>query len=293
MIDTIVFDVDGVLWDAATAYNRCTQYVVERECLAMGLPEPHITLDDIMAFKRVGGFNSDWDLSWTLVVLCIARAQGRIPAPKSWPELAAESRGEGVGWAQDYVKSEAPSFHALQERFNAIYWGADRYPAIYDSPPSLIHRPGFAVAEKPFIAPDFMPRLTEAGVRGVGILTGRNRNEMRPPLAQIDFGGLLHPDAIFTAEHGSKPAPHLLARLLRILQAQTAVMVGDSIDDLRTALGYRQLATAQKTASVFAVQVAAADEHSYWRQAGADAAIADINQLPNLLANGQWLSPHH
>ncbi|NOZ71062.1 MAG: HAD-IA family hydrolase [Chloroflexi bacterium] len=280
MVDTIIFDVDGVLWDAATAYNRCTQYVVAQECLAMGLPDPQITLDDIAAFKRAGGFNSDWDMAWTLVVLAIARAKGRISPHKSWRDLAAESGGQGIAWVQHFADESSPDFTDLQHRYDAYYWGAERYPDIYDRPPQLHHLPGFAHVEKPLIEADFIPRLKAAGIQKVGILTGRNRNA---PMAQLDFAGLLNPAAVITAEHGSKPAPQLLARVLQTLQSETAVMVGDMIDDLRTVLGYRQLPRSQQPAYAYAVQVAPTDEHEFWRTAGADAVISDINQLPDIL----------
>ena len=31
-IDTVIFDVDGVLWDAQAAYNRCCIFVTEQFC---------------------------------------------------------------------------------------------------------------------------------------------------------------------------------------------------------------------------------------------------------------------
>ncbi len=283
MIDTIIFDVDGVLWDAAPAFNRCTQYLVNQECQRLGLPDPRITLDDIHAFKRVGGFNNDWDLSWTLVVLCVARAQKRIPAEMSWPQLAAASDGRGMAWTQQYVSEAVPSFDILRDRYNAYYWGAERYHEIYDSPPVLQHRPGFAEAEKPLADPDLGNRLQAVGVRRVGVLTGRNRNEMRPLRPYLSFNGLLAPEAVFTSELGTKPDPHFLARLLHLLQARSALMVGDMIDDLRTVLAYRHLPAAQQTASIYAVQVAPVEQHAYWRDAGADATITNVNQLPDLL----------
>ena len=282
-IDTVIFDVDGVLWDAQAAYIRCSIHVIEQFCLEQGLPNPGITFDDVMAFKRAGGFNNDYDTAWTLVVLAQARASGRIPARVSWPELAAESGGEGITWARRYAGADAPDFQALQQVFDATYWGADRYPAIYDRPPVLEFRPGFAEAERPFVAPDLMADLRRAGVRAVGIITGRNRNEMRSVFAGLDFDGLLDADAIFTDEDGHKPDPKLLRQAILALDANRVIVVGDSIDDLRTVLHYRQLPPSQQTAEAFAVQIAPETEAEFWLELEADAVISSINDLPLLL----------
>ena len=248
-----------------------------------GLPKPGITFDDVMAFKRAGGFNSDWDTTWTFVVLAQARAAGRIPVGVSWSELAAESAGDGIAWARRYAGSDAPDFRNLQQEFDAYYWGADRYPVIYDRPPVLSYRPGFAEAERPFAAPGLMAQLRQAGVRSVGIITGRNRNEMRTPLAGLDFDHLLNPDVILTDEDGHKPDPQLFERAAIALDARRAVMVGDSIDDLRTVLNYRRLPLSQQTAEAFAVQIAPISEVQFWLDHGADAVIPTVNELPSLL----------
>ncbi len=282
-IDTVIFDVDGVLWDAQAAYNRCSIFVTERLCQEMGLPATGLTYDDVMAFKLAGGFNSDWDTTWTLIVLAQARAAGQIPQTVTWSDLAAESAGEGIVWARRYAGPDAPDFRTLQQIFDAYYWGADRYPEVYDRPPVLDFRPGFAEAERPFAAPDLMARLRQAGVQSVGIITGRNRNEMRTPLTALDFDGLLNPEAIFTDEDGHKPDPQLFERAALALNARRAIMVGDSIDDMRTALNYRQLPASQQTAKAFAVQIAPASETDFWLDLGADAVIPNVNDLPSLL----------
>ena len=282
-IDTVIFDVDGVLWDAQAAYIRCSIHVIEQFFHDQGLPNPGVTFDDVMAFKRAGGFNSDYDAAWTLVVLAQARTSGRIPTRVSWPELAAESGGEGMAWARRYAAPDAPDFQNLQQVFDAYYWGADRYPDIYDRPPVLSFRPGFAEAERPFAATELMADLRRVGVRAAGIITGRNRNEMRSVFAGLDFDGLLNADAIYTDEDGHKPDPQLLRRANRVLDANRVAMIGDSIDDLRTVLHYRQLSPSQQTAEAFAVQIAPGTEAEFWLDLGADAVILSINDLPLLL----------
>lgn len=283
MPDTVIFDVDGVLWAAQDAYNRCSLFVARRLAQEHGWPTAGLDLEHVRAFKRSGGFNSDWDMIWALVVLLQARAEGRIPPERSWFDLAQENAGRGLAWVKGYAGPHAPDFKALQRYYDAHYWGADMYPQIYDREPVIDYRPGFAMAERPYVHPDFFSRLKEAGVRQVGIITGRNRNEMRTPLAALDFQGLLVPEAMFTDEDGHKPDPSLLVRALEVLQPEGAVMVGDSVDDLRLVLRYREGHAGSPTVPVLAVMIDHDDQPQAWLDMGADAVLSDINQLPSWL----------
>jgi len=282
MIDAIIFDVDGVLWAAQDAYNDCTLFVARRLAHEHNWPDAGLSLEHIRAFKHFGGFNSDWDMIWALVALLQARAEGRIPPERSWHDLALENGEQGIAWARRYAGPNAPAFHELQKYYDAHYWGADRYPDIYDSQPVIAYRPGFAHAERPFPQDGFFPKLRAAGIQQVGIITGRNRNEMRTTLAGLNFDGLLIPDAIFTDEDGHKPDPTLLQRALKRLVPAAAVMVGDTMADLRLVLNYRQLPAGQQT-PVQAIIIAPPEMTDHWLGLGADAVLPDVNRLPDWL----------
>ncbi len=284
IINTVIFDVDGVLWAAQDAYNQCTLFVARKLAHEHGWPDAGLSLDDVRAFKRSGGFNSDWDMIWALVVLLQARAAGRIPPETSWFDLIAEKGERGIDWARGYAGPDAPDFDALQKYYDAHYWGADMYPHIYDEPPVIDYRPGFAHAEAPFTRPDFFARLRQAGVQKIGIITGRNRNEMRTTCAGLDFDGLLLKEAIFTDEDGHKPDPTLMERAIAALNADRAIMVGDSLDDLRLVLNYRQLPRHRQQAQALAVLIDHYRDPEHWRALGADAVLNNVNQLPDWLA---------
>ena len=291
MVDTVIFDVDGVLWAAQDAYNDCTLFVARRLAKENNWPDAGLSLAHIHAFKRFGGFNSDWDMIWALVVLLQARFKGRIPPERSWDDLIAENGDQGITWAQGYAGPDAPDFNELQRYYDAHYWGADRYPAIYDSQPVISFRPGFAHAERPFPKDDFFSRLRSAGIQQIGIITGRNRNEMRTTLAGLNFEGLLIPEAVLTDEDGHKPDPDLLQRALTPLHPSAAVMVGDTIADLQLVLNYRRLAASGQKTPVQAVIIAQAEMAEEWLNRGADAVLPDVNHLPDWLH--KQLSSHN
>lgn len=66
-LDVLVFDIDGVLIDVSESYRNATRQTVQlylETCL--GLPPWRgdlISHEDVAAFKLVGGFNNDWDLT--------------------------------------------------------------------------------------------------------------------------------------------------------------------------------------------------------------------------------------
>lgn len=288
-IDTIIFDVDGVLWAAQDAYNQCTLFVARKLAQENGWPDAGLSLDHVRAFKRTGGFNSDWDMIWALVVLLQARAAGRIAPETSWSDLIAEKGERGMDWARTYTGPDAPDFDQLQAYYDAHYWGADMYPAIYDRPPVVAYRPGFAHAERACPDATFFQRMKDVGVKQIGIITGRNRNEMRTTLAGLDFQGLLVPDAIFTDEDGHKPDPTLLERAIARLGTDRAVMVGDSLDDMRLVHNYHRLPGQQ--AQVLAVAIDHYNDPQHWRNLGADAVLTNVNQLPAWLMSGKATRP--
>mgnify|MGYP001546304720 CR=1 FL=1 len=89
---------------------------------------------------------------------------------------------------------------------------------------------------------------------------------------------------LYQDEDGHKPDPHLFIRATLALNAQRTVMVGDSIDDLRTVLNYRQLSSIQQETEAFAVQIAPTSESQFWVDQGADVVIPNVNDLPSLLS---------
>ena len=278
-IDTIIFDVDGVLWAAQEAYNQCTLLVARTPAKKNGWPDEGLSLQHIRAFKRSGGFNSDWDMIWALVVLLQARASGRIPSRRNWFDLVTENAGRGKSWAESYADENAPAFEALKKIYDAYYWGADMYPDIYNAQPVVTYRPGFAHAERACTPPDFFSRLRTVDIHKVGIITGRNRNEMRTTRAGLDFDGLLIEDALLTDEDGHKPDPTLLERAIAALNADSAIMVGDSLDDLRLVLNYRQLSPQRQTARVLSIAIDHDGEAERWFNLGADVVLSHVNDL--------------
>ena len=94
-VSGIVFDCDGVLIDIAESYGMAVaetaSYIVEA-FTGVKLPGNLIDQDVIFAFKRTGGFNNDWDLTYALVMYILSKV----------PEDRLEELNEVAGAARRY-----------------------------------------------------------------------------------------------------------------------------------------------------------------------------------------------
>jgi HAD superfamily phosphatase len=70
-LDVIIFDIDGILINVSQSYRNAIRETVQiylEKCLGLGKSEQElVTHDDVTAFKLVGGFNNDWDLTTGLL----------------------------------------------------------------------------------------------------------------------------------------------------------------------------------------------------------------------------------
>lgn len=89
-VDVIVFDCDGVLLDVRGSYSRTVAWVTSALVEAFtGVKMPEALFDERLnfAYKRTGGMNSDWDLTYALVMKVLASS----PEAAEIDELAQRS----------------------------------------------------------------------------------------------------------------------------------------------------------------------------------------------------------
>jgi HAD superfamily phosphatase len=81
-MDVLIFDMDGVLIDVSKSYRKAIQQTIHiylEDCL--GIKGNLVTDEEILLFKSVGGFNSDWDLT-SGFLLYLLSISGIPPLPK-------------------------------------------------------------------------------------------------------------------------------------------------------------------------------------------------------------------
>lgn len=288
-IDSIVFDVDGVLVDVTRSFNRAiietVNYFLERNQGKTKYPCA-ISGNDIAAFRRAGGFNDDWDLAYALIAISLAREKsGNTPAKiKTFQEIADMSGGFGLQFIRSIVPSDAlPEYRKVRETGQRFYWGFDA-PAEQASVNAVCTSDvnGLCLLEEPLVTSRLFEQFRELGVRKFGILTGRNKKETQHALRILGYEHDSPFDAAITSEDFSKLDPAALAHAASLLGTKYGVYVGDTGDDLQLVKSHSTSGEASG-ASFFAVIVASGPDVDYFVRAGADIVVHDVNNLPGVL----------
>lgn len=260
-VDTLVFDMDGVLVDTSGSYTEAVCQAVQTyfsRCLRWPGDARLITLDEIALFKRAGGFNSDWYLAQAVVLFYLAKA-ARLggadlaalrQAPPSLAEFAAAvaAAGGGLAAAERLALAGLPAAlaegvrrdwdRALIDRLcMEAYGGEDWAPAMFGITPRYLRGPGLCNRERPLVDAG---RILATG-RRVGVYTGRERAEAQPALQLCGLAGVAAGGALVTSDQGiKKPDPEGLRRIIRHLGGRAGLFFGDNVDDAHTVLRYRQ-----------------------------------------------------
>ncbi|MFB6094299.1 MAG: TIGR01548 family HAD-type hydrolase [Halanaeroarchaeum sp.] len=284
--DAVVLDVDGVLVDVADSYRRA---IVETVETVYGETIPRA---EIQPWKDAGEFNNDWKLTDAVALYVLAREEGLSMDVAAFTDAIAAAGGGLSGAAAVVRDALDEAAHAsvrerwapdrLREVFQQLYLGSERYEAI-EGEPATMEVPGFVEDEPVLVDPETIETLSAAVP--VAILTGRPAAEAEIALDRV--GLAVPPDRRFTMDDwdGEKPDPAALIELATRTDASTLAFVGDTLDDVRTA---RNAAAADPDRTYHGVGVLTGgltgDEgRRAYEEAGADAVIESVNDLPDLL----------
>jgi len=282
-VDAVVLDIDGVLVDVSASYRRAVVDTVER------IHGGTIDRAAVQQFKEAGGFNNDWELTDAAALYVLARAEGIDRSVRSFT-AAVEGAGGGLSGARTVV-SEALT-PAARERvlaahdaehhravFQQLYLGSELYRELEGGEPAF-EAPGYIHDEQVLVEPETLVALDYP----LGVLTGRPAAEAEIALDRV---GLSVPaEHRFTMDDpaGGKPDPEALVTLADRLDADRLAFVGDTLDDVRTAVN----ATTSDDRTYRGVGVLtgglSGDEgRQKLEAAGASAVLDSVDELPALL----------
>ncbi|AUX09208.1 HAD family hydrolase [Halalkaliarchaeum desulfuricum] len=284
-VDAVVLDVDGVLVDVADSYRRAIVETVDR---VHGKTIPRET---VQSFKDAGGFNNDWELTDALALYVLAFREGlRWDVERFTDEI--NERGGGLEAAQEIV-AEMPNVpqarvrdkwdrDRLREVFQTLYLGADLYRELEGGEPAF-DAPGYIHDEPVVVESDTLEWLT--GKFDVGVVTGRPAAEAE---IALDRAGLdLPAEHVFTMDdwEEGKPHPKALVTLAERFDAKRIAFVGDTLDDVKTA---RNADATDPDRVYYGIGVLTGGlsgdaGRGKFADAGADAVVDSVNQLPSLL----------
>lgn len=241
-VDTLIFDVDGVLLDVHRSFWDVILLTTKKYLSLHSLRSNFSSRKShIKLLKLAGGFNNDWDVTSALILISLSYAFNH---PLDIKELTKEVYERGGGLNQlEAVLSEKfpedfPRIHSLLNKslverlFKEIYAGKET-PLVYGFPPQFIppQQEGLYKREIPLLKVEDIPSFIEK----IGIFTGRTAGETTLALKMTGLSELIPPDYILTADDGlNKPDREKLKELADKLKAKVAIYVGDVLDDLRS-----------------------------------------------------------
>ena len=264
-LDTLVFDVDGVLLDISGSIRQVNVLAIPaylRTLPGWSAPDDLLTSEDIERFKRAGGFNDDWDLTYAAVLLYLfksarhgatdaAQLHRLSPTIAEYTGAVAE-RGGWLAAAESLVfeqatPEEATAIRALWDHdrirriFQELYAG-DLAPRLYGFVPAINPGPGKIRNDRPLLDRSRIPEN-----KTLAVLTGRTLAEAE---VALEMAGLAErvplPARGITKDDGFyKPEPWGMRALLTRPDARVALYIGDALDDLRTVLAFRALPEAR------------------------------------------------
>ncbi|AAG20647.1 TIGR01548 family HAD-type hydrolase [Halobacterium salinarum] len=286
-VDAVVLDVDGVLVDVAESYRRAIVEAVEH------VYGDTIERADIQQFKDAGGFNNDWTVTDAAALWVLAsRENGTIGGVGAFTDAIAE-HGGGLAGAEAVVDAslgpaavervrDAWEPERLRDVFQQLYLGTEYYRRFEGGDPDLA-APGFIHDEDRLLAPETGDALTADWP--VCVLTGRPSDEADVALDRVglDIPG----ERRFTMDDwaAGKPNPRALIALAERTGADSVVFVGDTLDDVATALNAREADPGREYHAVGVLTGGLTGEagRQKYHTAGADHVLDSVNDLPALL----------
>jgi len=302
--DTIFFDVDGILIKTIASFHATDIAVAEYIADTVnGLDwgqrqgKPLVTIDDVNLFKQAGGYNNDWDMCYLLSALFTARLREWKGTPlaersiQQWAALSREANLRGHGgteWVRHVTPITAqPDYNLIGNLYHEIYWGADEFTKRYGRAPRYLpNATGFVHREEILIPADLPIRLREAGIRHMGMITGRVGPEVDSALERLEaYSGERWWEVVISADICPKPDPRALRLAIESVGAEGGLYIGDTADDLDLILHYRT-SKKRNEPDMLAAMLVFEDEVATYQKRGADFIIRSMEDVMGCLPDG-------
>jgi len=284
----VVLDIDGVLVDVADSYRRAVVESVRRvygETLDRGAIQP---------LKDAGGFNNDWLVTDAIALYVLACEQGFDQDVSTFADRIADAGGGRAGAkavlnaelsANDYdAVVDAFDPDRLRTVFQALYLGGDLFRELEGEEPPF-DAAGYIHDEPVLVDSETLATLTDR--YAVGVVTGRPAAEATIALDRV--GHAVDDDHRFTMDNWEqgKPHPYALLTLAERFDADRLIFVGDTLDDVRTAVNAASEDESREYEGIGVLTggLTGDEGREAFESAGATAVLDSVNELPAYLAD--------
>ncbi len=288
--DAVVLDIDGVLVDVADSYRRAIVESVD------AVYERTIRKDDIQEFKDAGGFNNDWELTYAAALYVLATEEGYNESLETFTdEIAATGGGleaaeavvrEAIGAQATQRVTQRWDPDRLRDVFQQLYLGDELYRGLEGGEPDLDREtPGFIHDEPVLLESEARDRLLAE--YDVGVLTGRPEAEAEIALERVGLDESIPVDCRFTMDdwEEGKPHPKALTTLAERFDATSVAFVGDTLDDIRTAVNASETDTDREYHGIGVLTggLTGDEGRQKYEREGAAAVLESVNAVPDWL----------
>ena len=254
-IDTIIFDIDGVLVDVSSSYHQTIIDTVQYyfyNFINMQGRENLVDKNTITAFKMIGGFNNDWELAAAISLYYLWKMKEYHA--KSMKELKEKhlsiddfinenlSKGGGLAQLTTWVKDNSSNVDEVFALWNKkkifqiakeFYAGEKNCFQLYGFHPEIVLQTKGNIEKEIILIESEISEILKN--YPVGILTGRKRTETSLIMEKIGWRSWIDTGIVVTSEdYSTKPSPDGLNSLLEKFQSRMGLYIGDTMDDLLT-----------------------------------------------------------
>ncbi len=265
-IDTIVFDVDGVLVNSEKSFIEAICRTVNfyyKNVLKFDTSENLIEPKEVYFFKDAGGFNNDYDLTSAIILFYLMKyrkyGSKNISVLKEKPpnlkilttkmfrlggglqnmfDLLNKINIDDKNWILNNWNKDL-----IEKIFKEIYAGSTLCKELYGFSPSILKSSGLIDYERILIE-----EKQKIFLRAycLGILTGRSQGETNVILNKLNWQDILGKDNIYTSDDGpEKPNPQGLVKISKNCNTNLGLFIGDIWDDLFTVKYFNKLTEKQ------------------------------------------------
>lgn len=303
MFDCALFDIDGVLVDIRKSYNAAIKKTVEfmLRSIAGRSFRGLVTDQLILKFRQSGGFNNDTDTTYAITLAMLASAPKSIAGGRMFLIKVAESADEsgylsvekflagyGIEKWKKMLAYPAPVKDSMLARvFDELFYGPELFrkqnhlePKDWTGGRPLIKNDRLAVGAKT------MKRLHEMFGGNLAIVSGRSRlaaeYSLKPVMKYFNIDA-----CVFLEDERreyAKPNPYAIKHAMEVMNARSAVYVGDSTEDLLMARrAEKELAVRITFVGIYGNSPQPTKTAAQFRQEGVEAIAKSVDQLPNTI----------
>ncbi|MBI4743719.1 MAG: hypothetical protein HY776_02695 [Actinobacteria bacterium] len=299
-VDSIVLDIDGVILDVKDSFRLSISQTVQfyfSKILNWDGNAVLVTPRETQLFKRVEGFNNDWNLTFAAVLFYLYKAyslkdynldfirQNGEPLDSFTKRVGDLGGGlEAVekiifGGTSPLTKGGYRGVKKLWQKdkirklFDEIYGGIDYCEKLYGHKPAYVFQKGLLNNEKVLLNSE----LLKSFYPKIAIITGRAKKEAHLALERTGLKDLISEDRLIYDDGVLfKPNPEILEILANRLKTKVGLYIGDTYDDLLTVKNFESRNGLIKFLMCI---ISRENEDEFFKEKKADILAKDVNSV--------------